>query len=194
MTLSELDGFMAGLIVTPDLIRPSEWMPAIWRGEDPVFENAVQAQRVLSLLMQHYNGVSDGLHSGDYRPVFFVDRDGSFLWEIWMEGFWDATRLRPGIWAYWPGSGDAAVDEALATLVRLAEIGRKAPGAATPRDGDDALVADAPERIVVALDRLHQIAKSQLSSAAAAIRTPKIGRNDPCPCGSGRKFEKCCLN
>jgi uncharacterized protein len=22
--------------------------------------------------------------------------------------------------------------------------------------------------------------------------TVKIGRNDPCPCGSGRKFKKCC--
>jgi uncharacterized protein len=22
--------------------------------------------------------------------------------------------------------------------------------------------------------------------------TPKIGRNDPCPCGSGRKYKKCC--
>jgi uncharacterized protein len=22
---------------------------------------------------------------------------------------------------------------------------------------------------------------------------PKIGRNDPCPCGSGRKYKKCCL-
>ena len=25
-------------------------------------------------------------------------------------------------------------------------------------------------------------------------RTKKIGRNDPCPCGSGKKFKKCCLN
>jgi len=22
---------------------------------------------------------------------------------------------------------------------------------------------------------------------------PKIGRNDPCPCGSGKKFKQCCL-
>jgi preprotein translocase subunit SecA len=22
--------------------------------------------------------------------------------------------------------------------------------------------------------------------------TPKVGRNDPCPCGSGKKFKKCC--
>jgi hypothetical protein len=27
------------------------------------------------------------------------------------------------------------------------------------------------------------------------VRTePKIGRNDPCPCGSGKKYKKCCLN
>lgn len=22
--------------------------------------------------------------------------------------------------------------------------------------------------------------------------TPKLGRNDPCPCGSGRKWKRCC--
>jgi uncharacterized protein YecA (UPF0149 family) len=22
---------------------------------------------------------------------------------------------------------------------------------------------------------------------------PKVGRNDPCPCGSGKKYKKCCL-
>jgi uncharacterized protein YecA (UPF0149 family) len=27
-----------------------------------------------------------------------------------------------------------------------------------------------------------------------ARRPPKVGRNDPCPCGSGKKFKKCCLN
>ena len=23
---------------------------------------------------------------------------------------------------------------------------------------------------------------------------PKVGRNDPCPCGSGKKFKKCCID
>ena len=36
MLLSELDGFLAGVIVCPDLIMPSTWMPAIWAGEPPV--------------------------------------------------------------------------------------------------------------------------------------------------------------
>lgn len=26
------------------------------------------------------------------------------------------------------------------------------------------------------------------------IKPPKIGRNEPCPCGSGKKYKKCCLN
>ncbi len=30
------------------------------------------------------------------------------------------------------------------------------------------------------------------ADAVAALR-PKVGRNDPCPCGSGRKYKKCCL-
>jgi uncharacterized protein YecA (UPF0149 family) len=23
---------------------------------------------------------------------------------------------------------------------------------------------------------------------------PRIGRNDPCPCGSGKKYKKCCIH
>jgi SEC-C motif-containing protein len=34
----------------------------------------------------------------------------------------------------------------------------------------------------------------QMPSSAKTVRreTPKVGRNDPCPCGSGKKFKKCC--
>ena len=38
---------------------------------------------------------------------------------------------------------------------------------------------------------------AEASQAGSQARTyvreqPKVGRNDPCPCGSGRKFKKCC--
>ncbi len=26
------------------------------------------------------------------------------------------------------------------------------------------------------------------------VRSEKVGRNDPCPCGSGKKFKQCCMN
>jgi uncharacterized protein YecA (UPF0149 family) len=28
---------------------------------------------------------------------------------------------------------------------------------------------------------------------AEQLRNGKVGRNDPCPCGSGKKFKRCCL-
>lgn len=28
--------------------------------------------------------------------------------------------------------------------------------------------------------------------ATVKYDTPKVGRNDPCPCGNGKKFKKCC--
>ncbi len=32
------------------------------------------------------------------------------------------------------------------------------------------------------------------ASEPAHRSEPRIGRNDPCPCGSGKKFKKCCLH
>ena len=26
-----------------------------------------------------------------------------------------------------------------------------------------------------------------------SVRSAKVGRNEPCPCGSGKKYKKCCL-
>lgn len=33
---------------------------------------------------------------------------------------------------------------------------------------------------------------SFMSSNGAPIRSEKVGRNDPCPCGSGKKAKNCC--
>jgi uncharacterized protein len=38
--------------------------------------------------------------------------------------------------------------------------------------------------------RLHE--KKQLGETTVRRIAPKIGRNDPCPCGSGKKFKQCC--
>jgi uncharacterized protein YecA (UPF0149 family) len=32
------------------------------------------------------------------------------------------------------------------------------------------------------------------SRSKQVVKSKKIGRNDPCPCGSGKKYKKCCLN
>ena len=36
------------------------------------------------------------------------------------------------------------------------------------------------------------IAKLNLPNKPFSRATPKVGRNDPCPCGSGKKYKNCC--
>ena len=42
--------------------------------------------------------------------------------------------------------------------------------------------------------RERAAAKQELQTTPIASPFKGVGRNDPCPCGSGRKFKKCCLN
>ena len=40
-------------------------------------------------------------------------------------------------------------------------------------------------------DKLKELYKEQKSSQTV-VNAPKIYPNDPCPCGSGKKYKKCC--
>lgn len=40
----------------------------------------------------------------------------------------------------------------------------------------------------------YEAPTANFSPAAPLVNTPKVGRNDPCPCGSGKKYKKCCLH
>lgn len=47
---------------------------------------------------------------------------------------------------------------------------------------------------VAALSEKDKPFLKQIDATREQIRTMRVGRNDPCPCGSGRKFKACCLN
>ena len=41
-------------------------------------------------------------------------------------------------------------------------------------------------------EKMLSIAKEYKQSRTVRRESPKIGRNDPCPCGSGKKYKHCC--
>lgn len=45
------------------------------------------------------------------------------------------------------------------------------------------------------LDEIHEISKTLgfRTRTEPIVKDKKIGRNDPCICGSGKKYKKCCL-
>jgi hypothetical protein len=93
--------------------------------------------------------------------------------------------------AKWKGS------EAMSALIDIDS------GAATPdaRDGSTPLSSEWLEYLKVAVDHelldvLHDAwldAKDVVDAPQPQQRqAPKVGRNDLCPCGSGKKYKRCC--
>lgn len=194
MLLGELDGFLAGIIICPELIRPGEWLPLIWGEAPPAFTSDAQAQQVHDLVLGHYNSIIRQLNRDRYQPVFEIDLDESPLWELWIEGFARAIELRPESLSMLTQRhlDDEDISRAVFVLERLCHV---------VHDGSQALDIDAeleslaPDLIASNVEILHraQLAEA-VASGFAPVRQPRTGRNDPCPCGSGRKYKKCCLN
>jgi uncharacterized protein len=196
MLVSELDGFLAGILVCPDLIMPGEWLPLVWGSDEdeaPVFENARQAEQLVGLVMEHYNATANDLHSGCYAPVFEVDaRHDETLWELWIEGFETAMQLRPDSWADIL-KGDEKARMALTGLVMLIDIAHAESDLAEQEVQE--LTEKAPDLIPAWIEILNAWRVSQHLASQPVTPKPtfgKVGRNDPCPCGSGKKYKKCC--
>jgi uncharacterized protein len=196
MLVSELDGFLAGLLVCPDLIMPSEWLPLVWGSDEddaPVFENARQAEQLVGLVMEHYNATAQDLQSGRYAPVFEVDtRHDEVLWELWIGGFETAMQLRPESWVTLLDS-DEDTRTALTGLILLTRINQGDSGLS--EDEVKELTEKAPDLIGPWVEILNAWRVSQHLAGPAVPPAPsfgKVGRNDPCPCGSGKKYKKCC--
>ena len=45
----------------------------------------------------------------------------------------------------------------------------------------------------IKLKAIYAHCKKRHYSSKQELQLPKVGRNDPCPCGSGKKYKKCCL-
>jgi uncharacterized protein len=204
MLIEELDGFVAGLLVCPDLIKPSEWLPIVWSRDgadpEPAFDNLDHANRVLGLIMEHYNAVARTLieRPDRYGPLFPVDkRNGDILWELWIEGFEKAVKLRPAAWQRLLDA-DAETAAAMRGMLTLVDVVR-ADGRLV-RNDRDALIATAPNDIAHWVPTLNawRLANYDPMQAAGPMWRPssatskKLGRNDPCPCGSGKKYKRCC--
>lgn len=126
MLLTELDGYLTGVLVCPDLILPSEWMPVIWGAEGPAFANEDKAREILGLIMGLYNDIVGRLKRPEsYGLLIDEDIDGTFLWEFWAQGFGKAMTLRPAVWSKFDARpNDDPAGLAFRRLASLAVIAR----------------------------------------------------------------------
>jgi uncharacterized protein len=117
-----LDGFLTCVVIGPDLILPSEWMPQVWGDpEGPKFETIEEALHVSELMFRHMNGIAAHFMEGrpGFPPMLQMFHDGGaeeFEAERWCNGFLLAMDLRLEEWTRFLKSREGLLAMPLMTL------------------------------------------------------------------------------
>lgn len=204
MDLATLEGYLTAIVIGPNVVLPSQWLPRVWDMENGEgqshFKTTAEANHIMNLLMRFMNEIARVFMENptSFEPIYY--RDACWGAAQWCDGFLLGTYL---------------FDEKLWALLWVAK-----PTLVSPflRLGDEeGLALTIKENnaehwvaaVAPALVAIYEFWKERRSSTApsdmaqgetpfAPRRTPvtrstaKIGRNDSCPCGSGKKFKKCC--
>jgi len=196
-----MDGLFAALASCPDLVMPSEYLQVIQSGAtedgDMVFDRLEDAEDFFELVNRHWNHVNHQLDKEDiFLPLILENDAGEYSGNDWANGFLCGTQLRPQIW------GEVFDDEenggALVPILALAhehhaDADMRPYSEPIDNEQRDLLIAGAAAGVM----RLHRYFLGQRGNYSPQTGTvrrtgPKTGRNELCPCGSGKKFKKCC--
>ena len=197
LDVSELDGFFTALVSGPVIIPPSYWLPVVWGDFEPTWDNAKDFEDVLALMMRHMNGIVAVLmeQPEDFAPMFLVNEVGGEIHTIvddWCEGYLRGVAMAAEAW----NAGGLPMTILLAPIRAFSsETDWQAHDLATEIEIDcvrEAITPNVREIHAWWLARRDAYAPTILEPARRT--EPRVGRNDPCPCGSGRKYKKCCLH
>lgn len=200
MTLDTLDGYLHAIAIGPQTIMPKQWLPKVW-GEDtammPPMDNIDQLNHILGLVMRHYNSIIHGFEQSPPEVLPCWDTQqydiGEFEdAEMWAYGFTEGVQLNRAAWK--PLFDTEKGQQWYRPIGLLGESGFSTDQdelTRTPQQREELA-----QQIEDGLVNIHAfwvplrkaIYERELSQR---LRT-KVGRNDPCPCGSGKKFKKCC--
>jgi uncharacterized protein len=152
MDLSELDGFLAGLIAGPEIVPPEEWLAEVWDDEEPDYADEAEQEAVEQALFVRYAAIEAGLDANPlgYTAILWQDEAGTTVAEDWAAGFMQAVTLRAKAWQ--PGLAD---EDASVLLIPIASLaGMTMPesergGQAMSDDALDGLMQDAEQVLPV---------------------------------------------
>lgn len=203
MDVSMLEGFLTAIVIGPHVVMPSHWLPWVWdceNGErDADFESQAQAEEMIGLIIGLMNRIAHTFERDPeaFEPVFY--RDAAWGVAEWSDGFLRGTELFnlddwSALWAIDAAKvGSTGATSLVAPFLSLSDPDGEAA------DADDETVERWVAAIVPALVAIHAFwlerrPESMDAVASTPMRraTPKVGRNDPCPCGSGKKYKHCC--
>jgi uncharacterized protein len=201
MNLEQLDGFLAALVCGPDEVPESEYLPKAL-ADDTVNESALAAQpwlrECVALITRHRDFICHTLESGNvFTPLLIENEDGIYPANDWAIGFMHGVELRRKSW-----SALFNDEKHAGSLVPILALAHEHSPDPTMRPYTEPITAELRERLIVGaaagVMKIYRYFESERQPAELGPTyrrfEQKVGRNEPCPCGSGKKFKHCCGN
>ncbi|MBE3590590.1 MAG: SEC-C domain-containing protein [Firmicutes bacterium] len=205
-----------GCVAATNMVPLSVLQQELWQGEDPVFDGMDQAQQYFAALMNLWNDLARCQSGESFRltpappPTWEGVKRRIVIRNEEIEGFIRGLDLGGSDPHAAPPSVRRKLEffALLSTLFdRYLELLEK-EGPETPLENTLRVLDQADEtlaRDMASMTYEQARARARLLGAgpspigtppAAAGRAPvrarRVGRNEPCPCGSGRKYKHCC--
>ncbi len=194
--LSSLDGFFTALVSGPAMIVPSQWLASIWGDFEPEWQNEKDFEIIFTLLMRHMNSIAEHLMNepDSFQPLFMQHEvDGEFytIVDDWCYGYMMGVELCVDKWGL--DSMDMAI---LLTPIKVfgTEAGWKKLDELDEQETDNIRQAITPNVREIHAYWLARREHNEPVNTPVQRSEPRVGRNEPCPCGSGKKYKKCCLH
>lgn len=176
-------GVFAAASSAPTELAPTEWLPLILGDQVP---NKGALRQILALLIRDCNSCADCLALG----VPAVPQEEEKITEF-CKGFVQVAQRD----AQWKSDADAFAKTLpfmalsgyadLESVTTLSDEAKNDPAAYLERER-----AALSERVA---ENYKHFAEAREKPKAPSVREEKkVGRNDPCPCDSGKKYKKCC--
>jgi uncharacterized protein len=191
MSFEMLDGMFTALVIGPAMVLPSEYLPEIWGTDDgagPVWESIEQGQYFMNLLTKHWNGIAARRNADAPHVPIILEFGDAERGQTWAKGFVVGIELGQTSWD--PMFQDRRAAEIVMSIFALVQD--------DPELFADRMTPQMRDEIVDQLPVILQVIAAYWRDAdqrlpyREPVRSTKVGRNEPCPCGSGKKFKKCC--
>ena len=206
MRLDEIQGYLCAALSGPQPIPEDDWLADALGSEEALETEA--GREAADLLRSFAVALEAELAAGE-PPVLLLyakedDENGPSDYLPWCQAYLAGVDAAEDDWFEYLGEEEGEeeneeityLDERLFPLMLLtgeAEAAAREHGEEWPEGEEREQVEnDCEEDLPQAVTDIYRFWIAKRGTQPIRREEPKVGRNDPCPCGSGKKFKQCC--
>lgn len=222
LNVTQIQGLLYAVVITPEPIKPEEWLPIIFDDESHEYVAVESMRQLLAELLNacdHYNALhlKASLHFPYDPKKMTLDMFDTMM--DWTWGFFLGLEIRSEFWTSRRIARKVSLNleddpiENSFTIIEflvdddfdddefVAELKQGIPPELSEEDIEMYVQYSCLELLPTVVENIQQLggetkkrAVHELTVRQAPAQSIQLGRNDPCHCGSGKKYKKCCLH